>query len=117
MDGSFGSLLRDKRRAAGLSQRELADRAGLAFSYISKLENGRLPPPAADTVVALCDILQVSPDELLALTGKLPTDVQQTVTTSKTAQRFLREAGSLRLTDEEWERMRIDLHSLRKERL
>ena len=40
--------------------------AGLDFSYISKLENGRIPPPAADTVVSLCRILKIEPQELLA---------------------------------------------------
>ncbi len=50
---TFGELLREKRRTAGVSQRELAAGAGLDFSYISKLENGRIPPPAADTAFAI----------------------------------------------------------------
>src|SRR5947209_7991555 len=39
----FGPALRAGRLAAGLSQRELAARTALDFSYISKVENGRLP--------------------------------------------------------------------------
>src|SRR5690348_3299277 len=38
MPPEFGPALRDRRRAAGLSQRELATRIGLDFSYISKVE-------------------------------------------------------------------------------
>ena len=56
---SFGILLRKYRLTAGLTQRDLAAMAGLDFSYISKLENNRLPPPAADTIVLLCSILGV----------------------------------------------------------
>lgn len=102
MGESFGSALRERRRAAGISQRELAARTGLDFSYISKLENDRLPPPAADTVVGLCEALGIPTEELLALGGKLPSAVQQTVGTSPMAQTFLREAQRLALTDDEW---------------
>ena len=51
MDMTFGQLLRELRRAKGVNQRDLASKVGVDFSYISKLENDRLPPPAADTVV------------------------------------------------------------------
>ncbi len=108
---TFGTALRNLRRAAGISQRDLADRIGLDFSYISKVENDRLPPPAADTIVAICQVLGVHAEELLALTGKIPSDVQKTVSGSKAAQSFLREAQQLDLTDDEWEAM---MHSLRR---
>src|ERR1051326_7166082 len=101
----FGSALRARRRAAGLSQRALATRTGLDFSYISKVENGRLPPPAADTIVAICRVLDTAPEDLLALTQKIPTAVQQTVSRSTAAQRFLREAQQMALTDDEWAQM------------
>ena len=112
---SFGPALRDLRRHAGLSQRELAERAALDFSYISKLENGRLPPPAADTVVSISRVLGVPPEELLALTGKIPSEVQQAVSTTPGAQRFLLEAQRLGLTEEEWEHMADTLRHLRSE--
>jgi transcriptional regulator with XRE-family HTH domain len=111
MTESFGTKLREYRRKAGVSQRELARRIGRDFSYISKLENDRLPPPAADTVVKICEVLNIEPNELLALTGKLPSDVQSSVSTSESAQRFLREAQGLALSEEEWDSM---IHSLRR---
>jgi transcriptional regulator with XRE-family HTH domain len=113
MDEGFGTALRARRRAAGLSQRELAARIGLDFTYISKVENGRLPPPAADTIVAICGVLESAPEDLLALTGKIPTLVQQTVSSSTTAQQFLREAQQMALTDEEWARLVQALRVLR----
>lgn len=110
MENSFGNVLRERRREAGITQRELAQRTGLDFSYISKMENGRLPPPAADTVVLICQALEIAPDELLALTGKIPSSVRQGISTNQNAQTFLREAQELGLSDNEWKRM---IHSLR----
>ena len=47
MDTSFGGLLRVYRRAAGLTQEQLAERAGYSTVYVSMLERGqRLPLPA-----------------------------------------------------------------------
>ncbi len=69
-------------------ERELAVRTGLDFSYISKVENSRLPPPAADTIVSICNVLGVSPEELLALTGKTPNVVYS-------ERQALREVGRL----------------------
>ncbi|MCL4553183.1 MAG: helix-turn-helix domain-containing protein [Candidatus Marsarchaeota archaeon] len=114
MNTSFGAALRERRRSAGLSQRDLAQRAGLDFSYISKVENGRLPPPAADTIVSICNVLGVSAEEMLALTGKIPSEVQQTISTSKAAQEFLRHVQQMELTDDEWGRMSKSLQSLRE---
>ena len=116
MANEFGLALREYRRQARVSQRELAARTGLDFSYISKVENGRIPPPAADTIVAICQVLEIPPEELLALTGKIPSEVQQTVSTSKAAQQFLREVQRMGLTDDEWQRVTKSLHNLRRPR-
>src|SRR6266540_1133037 len=110
---TFGVALRDLRRRAGLSQRELAEKTRLDFSYISKLENERLPPPAADTVVAICRVLGVPSDELLALTGKIPSQVQRALSMNRGAQRFLLEAQQMGLTEMEWERLAAELRHLR----
>jgi HTH-type transcriptional regulator / antitoxin HipB len=39
--GSLGAAIRHYRREAGLSQAELAERAGLHRSYLSDLEQGK----------------------------------------------------------------------------
>lgn len=109
----FGDALREQRRIAGISQRELAERIGLDFSYISKVENGRLPPPSADTIVAICTVFGINAETLLALTGKIPSEVQKTVSGSRAAQEFLREAQQLGVTDAEWEQMMRSLRRLR----
>ena len=36
----FGRTIQERRRAKGLGQRALAERVGVSFTYISKIENG-----------------------------------------------------------------------------
>lgn len=110
---SFGTLLKEKRREAGVTQRELAKSIGVDFSYISKLENDRLPPPAAETIVAIAETLKVASEELLAEAGKLPDDIQKSIGESLAAQEFLRDAKDFDLSDEEWSKMRDSLRKLR----
>ncbi|WP_145754238.1 helix-turn-helix domain-containing protein [Nitrospirillum amazonense] len=43
----FGRLLRQQRRAKGLTQEELAGRAGMAVPYLSDLERGKWNPSLA----------------------------------------------------------------------
>ena len=62
-----------------MTQRELATAVGVDFSYISKVENDRMPPPAADTIVKICEKLDVPPDTLLAITGKIPTPIKEAI--------------------------------------
>lgn len=47
---SFGELLRDQRRAAGMTQEELAERSGLSVRSISDLERGSAHVPRRDSV-------------------------------------------------------------------
>jgi diguanylate cyclase (GGDEF)-like protein len=58
--GDFGERLRGLRRAARLTQQELAERAGLTREGIAQLETGRRSPAWAP-VEALCRALQVGP--------------------------------------------------------
>ena len=116
MSSKFGDVLRAKRRAAGVSQRKLADLAGVDFSYISKIENGRLPAPAADTVVRFAVHLDCPAEELLAAAQKLPGSVGSNVSSDPSAVRFFQEASELGLTSQEWEKMLGSLHGLRTSR-
>lgn len=42
-EGLFGPAVQEFRTRAGLTQAELAERAGLHRSYLSSLENGKAP--------------------------------------------------------------------------
>lgn len=62
---SLGEELRTARTGAGLTQEELAFRAGLDRAYISQLENDH-KSPTVDTLVRLCTALGVRASVLLA---------------------------------------------------
>ena len=64
---SFGTRLRGLREAAGLSQEELASRAGLTAKAISMLERGQRKRPYPHTVRALADALGLSEGERAVL--------------------------------------------------
>ena len=110
---TFGQTLKEIRRSKGVTQRELATAVGVDFSYISKIENDRMPPPAADTIVKICEKLKVAPDMLLAMTGKMPTSIKKAISQNPAAQQFLREAQTMTLTDDEWETLTQQLKKLR----
>jgi predicted ATPase/DNA-binding XRE family transcriptional regulator len=64
---SFGDLLRTQRIASGLTQAELAARAGLSVRGLSDLERGVRTRPQRETVQRLLTALNVSPQERAAL--------------------------------------------------
>ncbi|MGE5334654.1 MAG: AAA family ATPase, partial [Nitrososphaerota archaeon] len=64
---TFGSTLRDLRRAAGLTQEELAARARLSTKAISTLERGVNRAPRKDTLLLLMKALRLSARDRAAL--------------------------------------------------
>ena len=110
---TFGEMLRECRRQSALSQRELAKRAGVDFSYISKLENGRLSAPAADTILRLTEAMGISEEELLAAAKKMPTKVNEQLVEKPAALRFLQAATRMGLSEDEWTQLSESLPGLR----
>ena len=68
----FGERLRRLREAAGLTQEQLADRAGLTANGIAALERGRRRRPYPHTIRALADALALSAEERGELIGMVP---------------------------------------------
>src|SRR5579871_6613263 len=63
---SFGALLRRLRKAANLTQEELAERAGLSRRGINDLERGARLTPRRDTADLLADALGLAGEERAA---------------------------------------------------
>lgn len=59
----FGALLRHHRRVAGLTQEELAERAGVSVNAIGAMERGLTRAPHKDTIALLAEALQLSQEE------------------------------------------------------
>ncbi|MBV9281645.1 MAG: tetratricopeptide repeat protein [Chloroflexi bacterium] len=64
---SFGQLLRRHRRAAELTQEELAERAGISPRTVSDLERGLYQRPHRDTVQLLAEALGLTAEQRQAL--------------------------------------------------
>ena len=85
MPAAFGPFLRRQRerlrakRGEDFSVRQVAGRAGLEPSYLSKIERALQPPPGEAAVRALARELELDPDVLLALAGKVSSDLQKVI--------------------------------------
>jgi predicted ATPase/DNA-binding XRE family transcriptional regulator len=70
---SLGAQLRQLREAAGITQEELAFRAGLTPNAVSNLERGKTRRPYPNTVRSLADAIGLSEDERTSLLTAVPT--------------------------------------------
>jgi len=99
---TFGERLRQMRKERGLTLRKLADEAGVDFTYLSKIENSRVPyTPAAETIRDLARILKVDSLELLTLANKLPKELEP-LRANVQARRFFDRASQVASPDD-WE--------------
>jgi transcriptional regulator with XRE-family HTH domain len=83
---SFGAKLRELRIKARFTQRELARLIGVDFTYLSKIENGVLPPPSEKVILRLAQVLKADQDELLILAGRIPEDIAELLRNKRTLQ-------------------------------
>jgi len=91
----FGERLREIRKEKGMTLRDVAELAGIDFTYLSKIENDRIPyTPAADTIRQLAEALKVDSLELLTLADKLPKELEP-LRTNQQARRFFDRAAKV----------------------
>ena len=79
---TFGERLRELRKAKNLSQRVLADKVGINFTYLSKVESEKLDfaqYPSEELIRKLAKALEADVDELLLLAKKIPPDIRERV--------------------------------------
>jgi len=68
--GGLGEFLREQRRSAQLSLRQLADAAGVSNPYLSQIERG-LRKPSAEILQQLAKALRISAETLYVQAGIL----------------------------------------------
>ena len=79
---SFGDRIRELRKAKNLTLRDVADKVKVNFTYISKIENGKLDfgdYPSGELIHKLAKVLRTDADELLLLAEKIPDDIKKRV--------------------------------------
>lgn len=81
---SLGTFLRERRESLRAhdrrySVRQVAERVGIQPSYLSKVERGDVSPPSEETLVRLARELDVDADLLLAMAGKVSSDLLEVI--------------------------------------
>lgn len=81
---SFGDFIRKRRerlraKDPAYSVRQVAQRMGIQPSYLSKVERGEVAPPSEQTTRKLAHELGLDSDMLLAMAGKVSSDLQDVI--------------------------------------
>lgn len=80
----FGIYIRERRETlkrsdSKFSVRQVAQRIGVEPSYLSKVERGETSVPSEATIIRLAKELGEDPDVLLALAGKVSSELQEVI--------------------------------------
>jgi len=100
--------LREKKRQDDptFSLRQFAVRVGISATFLSKVEVGEFDPPRAEKIIKMARLLEIDPDELLALAGKVDPKLGEIILHQPKAMAdFLRTARERGLTTEDIERI------------
>jgi|SRR5262245_9714482 len=96
----FGEFVRREREAKEIGLREMAKMIGVSPTYLSKIERDEFPPPAEDKVRKIAEIIGRDPDELLALAGRVASDLTDIIRQRpREMADFLRAAKGLTVDD------------------
>ena len=77
---TFGERVRQLRHSRGWSLRDLAEKVGVGFTYLSRVENERLnygDYPSDALIHRLADALEADEEELLILAKRVPAPVKK----------------------------------------
>ena len=100
METDFGGRVRELRKSKGVSLRDFADAVGIDFTYLSKIENGKVDPPSEEKIRAMAKALDVDAEELLGLAGKISSEqIRKAVQSNPDVGILLRKLQSRRLTN------------------
>lgn len=98
MADDFPKAFKSLRAARGMSQKELAEAAGVHPSYISKIENGQ-ERPGRDLLEGLARALGADPVHLVLAAGRVPREFASTIAERDVLKRLLNLASRGRLSE------------------
>ena len=75
----FGAFVRREREAREIGLREMAKKIGVSPTYLSKVERDDFAPPAEDKVRSIAALIEQDVDELLALAGRVSSDLSDII--------------------------------------
>jgi transcriptional regulator with XRE-family HTH domain len=116
---TFGDRLRELRLQAQQyhSLRDFAAKVGLSPTYLSHMENNKVPPPSEEVIERLAEALNADKYELFGLAGKVPLEFIETFQKNpKRVADFLRRADEAGIQkDQDWDRLTAEIHKIHRE--
>ena len=103
---TFGERIRELRVEKGMAQRDLAKSVDIDFTYLSKIENGKVPPPSDEVIHKLANRLEVNAEELLSLAAKVDAkELREAVAQNPRVGVLFRKLQSRKLTKDQVDKM------------
>jgi transcriptional regulator with XRE-family HTH domain len=107
--GSYVRQLREERRKKdpAFSLRRFAQAIDVSAAFLSKMEMGEAPPPKAEKIKKMAELLEVDPDQLLSLAKKVDPVLPEMIIERPQMADFLRTAN--KLSDDEIKKLTQEL--------
>lgn len=110
---TFGGFIREKRLAAKINLRKLADILDISPAFLSDIENDHRYPPDKDKIYKIADVLGLSKEDTdllfdLAAGNKknsVSPDIADYIMTQEKSRVALRMARDIGAGEEEWEKI------------
>jgi transcriptional regulator with XRE-family HTH domain len=97
---TFGTMLRQRRHALGLTVRQVGETTGIASTTVSRIETGSFEAPRPDKLARIAQALELSTGEVFAQAGYLDaTDLPEYETYLRTKRPDLPESAIQSLHD------------------
>jgi transcriptional regulator with XRE-family HTH domain len=80
---SFGAKIAEARKAAGLSQKELAGKIGKSPQYLNDIEHGKRNPDSEELIESLAKALNMDAAVFYYMARRLPPDIKPGFTDEK----------------------------------
>jgi transcriptional regulator with XRE-family HTH domain len=75
----FGRTIRKLREEKNITIAQFARKVGISPTYLAPIERDVFPPPAEQKVIRIAKALDQDPDELLALAGRIGSELRRII--------------------------------------
>lgn len=112
---TLGERIKELRKNKKMTQRQLAEVAGIDFTYLSKIENDRLEhSPSLKALQRLAEVLEADELEFLNLADKMP-PLLRDLAQNQEALQFFRNANKLAKPPGFWRHLSSRLDEIAKD--
>lgn len=87
----FAVLLKKLRKQHGITQRKLAEKIGVDFTYISKIESEKMPPPSESTILKMAEVFGIDAEDMVLSAGKIPESFEKVIFNNREVLEYLKE--------------------------